>query len=1307
MNSKRIFLMLIVVGLLLTLSVITAKEVNKTTISKMQKEKKLNCVLTKKFNSTKKIVKNTPKLASKENIIYVSSKGKDTNTGKNRNQTTTLNNAIKKLKNNTSIILTTTSKKDTYNISTSINITSKTVKKGTNFTISGDNNKIITLNGVKSKDIFTINGDYHVKIANINFEKSNQILNIKNTSVTVNNCKFIHNNATYFINSVNSSVNFTNNQVISNKLIKNTKSDLNSVFKFYYSENESKGKTNYNKIVISNNTFKNNNIKSSLIQTKYPHVTLQNNIFKKNRINILLDLNNANALIKNNQIDNNKYSEFLNRFDMKKVVFSKNTVKNNLRIGNDNQSGIVLLGSDINNFKIENSVFEKNINSSYTMLISHSKTILKNVTIKNTINKETIRALDSNLNINKFRMYNNKVKNTLISMAKDFYPTYDFNVTINNSVFKNNRLNKDSVYDERPMAGLINIGDCQNVIINNSSFIKNYCAKNGGIFYINSSKNNQIIKSTFLNNTSLRNGGNFYIKLCENTMINKCLFKNNRALNGGTILLERSDVNIYNSIFENNKANNTGGVLTTVGGQNSIIKNTNFTKNVAKYDGGVIFNSQSDLNITSSLFEQNNAQIGGAIYTIYNNENMINNLSNIISDEHTSQTTITNSKLINNKAQKIASAIYANRNLRINNNVLFNNNSKNIVTIEEFAHSNINYNWWGKNNPNFKSITNNIIPTNWRTINYTLQTKNNKTRIIIKINYLNNGKRTSKLLPNRIVTFTSKNAKFSKNNISINKTATNTFKGKINNTTFKIDNQKINLAKKMDAYMYSDDLLLFVKQNATIKIKTNNDLERKITIKLNDEKLTSIKQNNGKIIYRIPAKYLSTAKESNLTISYPGDAKYSKKEIHTKLKVRNEYNYVLFTQESIDSIGNLNETLPARYDLRKLNQVTPIKNQGFDGSCTDFAIVAALESAYLKQKNIKLNLSESHLRNLIKQYSTVGVVKNNGVYESTSGDNMEMAIDNIINWHNPIESLNDPYFDESIVSPLIAETNHIYDVLFIPKRTDLTNNSLIKQVLMKYGAIAVNINSKSMIYDSSAEESSLNIWNYESRQQNHAVTIVGWDDNYSRKNFKTIDDNGDTIVPRGDGAFIIKNSWGKDVGEKGYQYVSYYDTSLSEGKAFILSNNEKYDNNYHISSELYHKIPDGAGISTKYAYKNIYVAKNDEIISALGSYFNMLSNYSVNIFVNGKLVYNLSGKIDYAGYRTIKLKEKIPVYKNDKISIIINTATEDAAIWGNVEKVKTSVKQPNSYIYNYETKKWEKSNLIAKVNMYTFNKKKI
>lgn len=39
---------------------------------------------------------------------------------------------------------------------------------------------------------------------------------------------------------------------------------------------------------------------------------------------------------------------------------------------------------------------------------------------------------------------------------------------------------------------------------------------------------------------------------------------------------------------------------------------------------------------------------------------------------------------------------------------------------------------------------------------------------------------------------------------------------------------------------------------------------------------------------------------------------------------------------------------------------------------------------------------------------------------------------------------------------------------------------------------------------------------------NHAVTIVGWDDNYPKENFAA--DN----PPQGDGAWIIRNSWGAD-----------------------------------------------------------------------------------------------------------------------------------------------------------------------------------
>ena len=54
---------------------------------------------------------------------------------------------------------------------------------------------------------------------------------------------------------------------------------------------------------------------------------------------------------------------------------------------------------------------------------------------------------------------------------------------------------------------------------------------------------------------------------------------------------------------------------------------------------------------------------------------------------------------------------------------------------------------------------------------------------------------------------------------------------------------------------------------------------------------------------------------------------------------------------------------------------------------------------------------------------------------------------------------------------------------------------------------------------------------------NHAVTIVGWDDNYSRGKFK--------LCPFSEGAFIVRNNWGDKWGQDGYFYVSYDDMSFA------------------------------------------------------------------------------------------------------------------------------------------------------------------
>ncbi len=54
---------------------------------------------------------------------------------------------------------------------------------------------------------------------------------------------------------------------------------------------------------------------------------------------------------------------------------------------------------------------------------------------------------------------------------------------------------------------------------------------------------------------------------------------------------------------------------------------------------------------------------------------------------------------------------------------------------------------------------------------------------------------------------------------------------------------------------------------------------------------------------------------------------------------------------------------------------------------------------------------------------------------------------------------------------------------------------------------------------------------------NHIVTVVGWDDNYSKNNFLS-----SSNVTQ-DGAWIIKNSWGNQKGDDGYYYLYQTDAS--------------------------------------------------------------------------------------------------------------------------------------------------------------------
>ena len=249
--------------------------------------------------------------------------------------------------------------------------------------------------------------------------------------------------------------------------------------------------------------------------------------------------------------------------------------------------------------------------------------------------------------------------------------------------------------------------------------------------------------------------------------------------------------------------------------------------------------------------------------------------------------------------------------------------------------------------------------------------------------------------------------------------------------------------------------------------------------------------------------------------------------------------------------------LPAKFDSREWGWVSSIKNQLNKGYCWVFGILASLESALLKATGVEYDFSENNIGNNGIIYSRYGS------NESIEGGLSTTSLGFILNWFGPIPEEYDTYDEMGKISDVIVDVNkiHVQDAVLIPvkKTADYVNtnetNNLIKQSILKYGSVAIQYLGDGMFY-----EDEVSIYHNNIYQSNHLVSLVGWDDNYNKDKFN--------ITPPGDGAWILKNSWGTNVGENGYQYISYYDTTiLTHNKptyaiAFIIENTENYKYNY-------------------------------------------------------------------------------------------------------------------------------------------------
>lgn len=237
------------------------------------------------------------------------------------------------------------------------------------------------------------------------------------------------------------------------------------------------------------------------------------------------------------------------------------------------------------------------------------------------------------------------------------------------------------------------------------------------------------------------------------------------------------------------------------------------------------------------------------------------------------------------------------------------------------------------------------------------------------------------------------------------------------------------------------------------------------------------------------------------------------------------------------------KSLPAKYDLRDNNWVTPVKNQGNRGACWEFAGIGAIESHWLKNGYGEYDLSELN----------VGTC-HGFEWGIDDGGNAYLFSAYLTRLQGPVLEEDDPYspedFDNPDYNPTCTDVGkppvaYVPEVRWLPK-----DNELIKEIIMEHGAVAANMHQSENIYDYLSSTDHTFYYNG-SGEPNHAILIVGWDDDMPV--------TGGTESPDVDnGAWIVKNSFGTEQLDDGYFYISYSDTRvLSE--AYYFPVREEYD----------------------------------------------------------------------------------------------------------------------------------------------------
>ncbi|WP_339101691.1 Ig-like domain-containing protein [Candidatus Enterococcus clewellii] len=393
------------------------------------------------------------------------------------------------------------------------------------------------------------------------------------------------------------------------------------------------------------------------------------------------------------------------------------------------------------------------------------------------------------------------------------------------------------------------------------------------------------------------------------------------------------------------------------------------------------------------------------------------------------------------------------------------------------------------------------------------------------------------------------------------------------------------------------------------------------------------------------------------------------------------------TNEAVNKAKNL---LPEKFDFNSGNVQTIMRDQGRVGICWAYSALDVITSSNKKEFGVEYTLSPNYYNYYSGRQSFSDAVNPYGDRAlNDGGTHASLFFQSALNNNGTLEEDFPTPLDPALNTPMpladfekIKEKKSPIYVEGIEKIPAISYNSSeasrkakieeMKNKIYEYGAVAFSYYEESThnskYYDNQLKSSFVPVSDVgtalvpkqgtDLARVNHGVTIVGWDNTYSKDNF--------TITPTNDGAFLVKNSWGEEPIGAGYFYISYEDIYVLCSEIYAADTKmEQFDNvRTYVNKERSNYYNFSSNTNSVYLASTYSTQEKTELLKAVSFYSEQKGiDYEVYYLNKGirswetinnhaNMTKIATGTVTSAGMKEIPT-ESVEIEKQSDYSIII------------------------------------------------------